>query len=86
MAPNVFTATCLWVGASQLKTATLSLQIASHEILLEQPSLKSNTLSAPLGISYSAILLLLRPASLIPKNAETCKKIHNMHPIGRKID
>ena len=55
-------------------------------MLLEQPSLKSNTLSAPLGISYSVILLPLRPGLLMHKNLKTRKKIHEMHPIGRKID
>ena len=55
-------------------------------MLLEQPSLKSNKLSPPLGISYSAILLPLRPASLMHENLQTCKQIHEMCPIGCKID
>ena len=55
-------------------------------MLLEQPSLKSNKLSAPVGISYSAILLPLRPASLMHKNLQTYKQIHEMCPTERKID
>ena len=88
MAPIVFTTTCLWVGASQLKTPThiRERQLETAPLSLPIASREQQTECSTRNFIFSDFV---NSASCIPdvhKNLQTNKQIHEMCPKGRKID